>query len=718
MKRMHELTCKWSLVAIVLLSTLSPLFAQKKQLTLKDAILNRYYHLAPDYLWRLQWHPDGNYIYSERDKVMISTIKGEEKTLLELTAVNELLKNNQLDTLKYIPSIKWLGDNKIVFSSGKNRVMASADAKNLLAKVTLKKGAANIEYSEAGNAYAYTIDNNLWFSNSKGSKAITNESNKDIIFGTSVHRNEFGIHNGIFWSPKGSAIAFYRKDESMVADYPLVDYMVKPAKHTPIKYPMAGEASHHVTLGVYNIETGNTTYLKTGGTKDHFLTNISWSPDEKYILIQELNREQNHMQLNKYDAASGEFVSTLFEEKSDKYVEPQHALTFSKVDPEVFYYWARTDGYYHVYKYHISGKLIKQLTKGEWEVTKMIGFDAKERYMYVQATKESPIERHIYKVNTKSGKIEKLTNTKGTHSAMLSPNGKYLIDSYQAYDVPKKIDLITNSGKEVRNILTSKDNAAEYEFGENKIVEVPSTDGTTTLYGRVILPPNFDATKKYPVIVYVYGGPHSQLVSNTWHNSARWWQYYMAQKGYIAFTLDNRGTNNRGAKFETAIHRQLGIVETEDQMAGVNYLKSLPYVDQDRIGVHGWSFGGFMTLNMMLRHPDVFKVGVAGGPVVDWSMYEIMYGERYMDMPQENPEGYKNSDMSNMVGNLQGRLMLIHGVQDATVVMQHSFKFLRECVKQGKQVDFFPYVIHKHNVRGKERLHLMEKVSRYFEENL
>lgn len=709
---------KVSLIAFLFMALASGSFAQKKQLTLKDAIMNRYYNLAPDYLWRLQWHPKGGFVYSERSKVVWSSLKGKEKTLLKLSTVNNLLKENDLDTLKYMPSVKWLKNNQIVFGTGKTKVLASADAKQMLNKIILPKKAKNVEYSISNNSYAYTIDNNLWFSNSNESKAITNETNKNIIFGTTVHRNEFGIHNGIFWSPKGGMIAFYRKDESMVADYPLVDYMQKPAQPTPVKYPMAGDASHHVTVGVYDINSGKTIYLKTGEPKDHFLTNISWSPDEKFILIQELNREQNHMKLNKYDVVSGERIATLFEEKSDKYVEPQHDLTFSKVDPEVFYYWARTDGYYHVYKYHISGRLIKQLTKGEWEVTDMIGFDAKERYLYVQATKESPIERHVYKVNTKSGKIEKLTSEAGTHSAKLSTDGKYLIDSFQSYSVPKKIDIISVSGKKVHNVLTSKDNASEYEFGENKIVEIPSTDGETTLYGRVILPANFDASKKYPVIVYVYGGPHSQLVSNTWHNSARWWQYYMAQKGYIAFTLDNRGTNNRGFKFESAIHRRLGVVETEDQMAGINYLKNLPYVDQDRIGVHGWSFGGFMTLNLMLRHPEVFKVGVAGGPVVDWSMYEVMYGERYMDMPQENAAGYKDSDMSNWVPKLKGRLMLIHGVQDATVVMQHSFKFVRECVKQGKQVDFFPYPTHKHNVRGKDRLHLMEKVSRYFEENL
>ena len=321
-------------------------------------------------------------------------------------------------------------------------------------------------------------------------------------------------------------------------------------------------------------------------------------------------------------------------------------------------------------------------------------------------------------MNVKSGKIEKLSSESGIHHGSLSVESSYLIDNWSATEVPHKSDIISAKGELLQNIQTSKDPLENYTLAENKLVTLKTADGKNDLFVRIIKPINFDPNKKYPVVVYVYGGPHSQLVNKGWHNSARWWQYYMASQGYIAFTLDNRGTNNRGRDFETAIHRQLGVLETEDQMQGIKYLKSLPFVDADRVGVHGWSYGGFMTLNLMLHHAETFKVGVAGGPVVDWDMYEIMYGERYMDMPQENPEGYENTDMRKHIPNLEGKLMLIHGVQDPTVVMQHSMKFVRECVEQNKQVDFFAYPTHPHNVRGKDRVHLMEKVSRYFIENL
>ncbi|HPF52735.1 MAG TPA: prolyl oligopeptidase family serine peptidase, partial [Draconibacterium sp.] len=432
------------------------------------------------------------------------------------------------------------------------------------------------------------------------------------------------------------------------------------------------------------------------------------------IYMAELNREQNHMQLNCYDAISGEKVKTLFEEKSETYVEPLFPIEFSKVNPNEFYYLSRQDGWFHVYKYNTDGKLLKQLTKGEWEVTRLVGFNVKETELFVEGTLDDPLQNNIYKVDMKSGDVSRISQEEGVHSASLSPDAAYVIDNWNGPKVPGKIDLHTAKGKLVRNIFSAADPVKDYQLGENKLVTLKTKDGKYDLYGRLILPTNFDPTKKYPVIVYVYGGPHSQLVDKSWQNQARWWQYYMASQGYIAFTMDNRGTNNRGRAFETAVHRQLGILETEDQMQGIDYLKSLPYVDADRIGVHGWSYGGFMTLNLKLRYPEIFKVAVAGGPVVDWSMYEIMYGERYMDMPQENPEGYKESNMINHVKDLQGKLMLIHGVQDETVVMQHSMKFLRECVKQNKPVDFFAYPTHPHNVRGKDRVHLMEKVSQYF----
>ncbi|WP_346860572.1 DPP IV N-terminal domain-containing protein [uncultured Draconibacterium sp.] len=702
------------IILFVLLSQV--VFAQTKQMSLEDAVYGRYTYLNPQSIRGFAWKNDIVYTQILENALVANSVKEAEQTsVLSLQDLNDLTGAD----FKRFPAYKWLSNDQLLVNGGSRYAVVNSQDKRAEYQIILPEEAANPVFCEAGKFVSFTKGDDLFVAFSDGEvKQVTNDGGNGIVNGQTVHRNEFGISGGIYNSPNGNYVAFYRKDESMVKDYPLVDFMAREAEYTPVKYPMAGMDSHQVTLGIYSLETGKTTFLKTGEPLDHYLTNVAWSPDETKIYMAELNREQNHMQLNCYDIVSGEKVKTLFEESSNTYVEPLNPIQFSKSNPNEFYYLSRQDGWFHVYKYNTDGEMLSQITKGEWEVSAVLGFDAKEKTLYLEGSLDGPLEQHIYKVDVKSGEALKLSAEPGIHNGILSPEASYVFDSWNATEVPGRADLLSTKGKLIRNLFEAEDPLADYELGENKLVTLQTGDGKTNLYGRLILPVHFDPAKKYPVVVYVYGGPHSQLVTKAWHNQARWWQYYMASKGYIAFTLDNRGTSNRGRDFETAIHRNLGVLETEDQMQGIEYLKSLPYVDAGRIGVHGWSYGGFMTLNLKLKHPEVVKVAVAGGPVVDWSMYEIMYGERYMDMPQENPEGYREADMTSYVENLEGKLMLIHGVQDQTVVMQHSMKFLRECVKQNKQVDFFAYPIHPHNVRGKDRIHLMDKVSRYFFENL
>ncbi|WP_372949072.1 S9 family peptidase [Mariniphaga sp.] len=704
---------------ILLLASIQ-LVAQQKQMTLEDAILGASSYLRPETIQGLSWQNDEVFTYVENDTLWAEKAKnGEQNHLISHDGLNTLLNLDEKSVFKRFPSYSWIEGKLLLVQTSSRYFVLNPIEKKPVYEIALPAEAENAVFNHAGKFVAYTVNDDLFATFSTGKTVqVTSDGGNDIVNGKTVHRSEFGISNGIFNSPNGNFIAFYRKDETRVSDYPLVDYMARVAEHNPVKYPMAGLDSEHVTVGVYNISSGKTQFLKTGGDPEHYLTNLAWSPNEKHIYLAELNRGQDHMKLNCYEVATGEKVKTLFEETHEKYVEPLYPIQFSKMNENEFYLLSRKDGWFHVYNYNTNGELIRQITKGDWEVTNILGFDEKEKFLFVEATKESPLEKHIYRVEVKSVKMDKLTETDGVHSGKLSPGGGWLIDEFKAPEIPSKTDLISANGKVRRNLHSAENPLADYVLGENKLVPIQSADEKTELAGRLILPVDFDPSKKYPVIVYVYGGPHSQLVDKSWHNSARWWQYYMASQGYIAFTMDNRGTNNRGRDFETAVHRQLGVLETEDQMMGVEYLKSLPYVDVERIGVHGWSYGGFMTLNLVLRHPELFKVGVAGGPVVDWSMYEVMYGERYMDRPQENPEGYRETNMLNHVSNLEGKLMLIHGVQDDVVVMQHSMQFLRECVLQGKQVDFFVYPTHPHNVRGKDRLHLMEKVSRYFMENL
>ena len=691
----------------------SLVFAQTKTLSLTDAVVGYRTYLKPDKPQSLVWRDEEHYVEVIHDTLFqFSTTSNKKEVLLSLKEIQAAGPKSINNYWSNFPSFSFVNEDVIRLRTYEGIVLFDINKKKVSKKIEVSSGAENLDFCNASQKVAYTKGQNLFIADEHGEKQITFETMPGVVNGRYVHRREFGITKGIFWSPKGNYVAFYRKDESMVRDYPLVDFMKREAEYKPIKYPMAGMTSHQVTLGVYNTNTGKTTFLDTGKPDDHYLTNISWEPDEAHIYIAELNRGQNHMKLNKYDVSTGEKVKTLFEETSKTYVEPVHPLYFSADYPNQFFYWSRKNGWFHLYLFSTDGKLIKQLTHGNWEVTDFYGAD--RNYVYFQATKESPIERHIYKVAVSNGQITRLDKSAGTHEATFSVDKKYLIDEWSASDVPNVDDLSSAQGKIIRNIDTAADPAAGFNFGQNKVFTIKAADDSTDLYCRMILPADFDSTKKYPAIIYVYGGPHAQMINNTWHNDVSWWHYYMANKGYILFTVDNRGSENRGQAFEEVTFRHLGIVETADQMKGADYLESLPYVDAKRIGVHGWSFGGFMTLNLMLRHPETFKVGVAGGPVVDWSMYEVMYGERYMDTPQENPKGYAETNMINHVDNLKGKLMIIHDAMDSTVVMQQSMKFLRKCIQEQKPVDFFTYPTHEHNVHGKDRVHLMDKVSQYF----
>lgn len=698
------------------------LFSANGQLTLEDVIYGgktvyNYYPRAINVNFRGETN---QLVYQHKDSVFVQGVKETRQSFLfDLSWLNTILENDAHAALKRLPSLTWNTNSQFSFTTQEGFFTIDHEAKQIVMFVGRSKKGQNFDLNSEQGMVAYTVGNDLYIkSGAEEPVFVAGNEGDDIIFGHTVHRNEFGINKGTFWSPNGDALAFYREDNSMVSDYPLVNVEERVAKLENIKYPMAGMNSHHVTVGVYNLTTKATTYLKTGEPYDRFFTNVCWTPDNKYLLIAELNREQNHMQLKKYDAQSGDYVATLFEEKDDKWTEPQHPALFIPKKKGDFIWQSQKDGYNHLYIYSAEGTLKKQLTKGEWEVTNVLGFDNSGKHLFIESTKEEALERHVYKVSLSSGKMTRITTEQGVHRVKISKDGRYAITTFSSLNVPSKTNLKDARGRLVRNLQELDNPYKGIETGKVELVKLKTKDGEFDLDARMVLPVGFDPSKKYPVIVYVYGGPHSQMVQNRWLGGARGWQLYMAQKGYIAFTLDNRGTANKGKAFAQAIHRQLGQLEVEDQMQGIKYLKALPYVDADRIGVHGWSYGGFMTISMMTQHPEIFKVGAAGGPVIDWKYYEIMYGERYMDMPQENPEGYELANLNSKVQNIEGRLLVIHGAIDPVVVWQHSLTFVRECVKKRVQIDYFAYPRHEHNVIGKDRIHLMEKVTRYFDDFL
>lgn len=730
MKRVFLLVCLFCMTA-------TASFAQeKKSYTLEDVIPggNNYFNLVPKNIPGLQWWGDVCVRTDVENIVTINVRNGKETVLVTLDEVNEALLNGekpfqptqelkQLRTLMGA-SLPW-GDQKVItFRQGNYMIWYDFGQKKISNLFRLNEKAANLDFCKENGYVAYTVGSNLCIAHEGEKDLQINPDEKkadpmDIVYGQAVHRNEFGIYKGTFWSPKGNCLAFYRMDQSMVTAYPQVNTTTRIATLEPDKYPMAGMTSHKVTVGVYHIQSGKTVYLQAGDPTDRYFTNISWSPDEKNIYVIELNRDQNHSQLVRYNAETGAKEAMLFEETHPKYVEPQHPIVFLPWDSNQFIYWSQRDGFHHLYLYNKEGQLIKQLTQGDWLVQDILGFNTARKEMIIASTEISPLQTNIFSLNVKTGKRTLLGQQDGTHSARLSASGTYLIDNFTSFNVPREISILPTNGKTGVNLLTATDPMKEqYNLPEITLGTIKAADGKTDLYYRLIKPVNFDPNKKYPAIIYVYGGPHAQLIHNNRFYDARGWDLYMAQKGYVMLTVDSRGSDNRGLEFENCTFRQLGVEEMKDQVEGAKFLQSLPYVNADKIGVHGWSFGGFMTTNLMLTYPEIFKVGVAGGPVIDWQYYEVMYGERYMDTPQTNPEGYKNSNLKLKAGNLKGRLEVIIGGADPTCVPQHSYTFLRACIDAGTHPDFFVYPEDGHNMMGRDRVHLHEHITRYFEDHL
>lgn len=694
-------------------------FAQDKLLTIQDAVLKGRTSLAPKRLTGLGFIPGSDkFAYVEGTTVKVGdNTSGKISDFVTMNDINKLLKADKKDSIKQIIILEWKNEHQFYFLSGILELIYDNAAKKVLNNDRKQNDKTLESYDEFNNAtYAYTEDNNLFIHQNDKNIQVTTDGSYTIVYGKSVHRDEFGIHKGTYWSPSGKYLAFYRMDQTDVTDYPIVDWTKYPAENKNIKYPMAGNKSHYVTLGIYELATGKTWYVKTEGDREQYLTNIQWSPTEKNIYIAVLNRGQNHMKLNEYDVASGNFVHTLFEEKDEKYVEPLNPMYFVKNEKQ-FIWLSRRDGYNHAYLYNIDGTLVKQLTKGKWEIKTTSGFDESYSRFFFHGNDQGSVNQDFYSVNTKTGEMVRLTSGAGFHSAIADKKGNYVIDNFSSCYMPREYFVINTKSKKPVSIFKAENPLKEYKTGNWNLFTIKNNEGTD-LNCRLFKPVNFDSTKKYPVIVYLYNGPHSQMVSNTWMAGGELWYEYMAQKGYMVFTLDGRGTSYRGKEFEQATFRQLGTKEMEDQLKGVDYLKSLPYVDAARIGVFGWSFGGFMATSLMTRSAGIYKVGVAGGPVIDWSYYEIMYGERYMDMPQENKEGYEKNNLLNYVDKLQGKLLMIHGAQDPVVVWQHSMKYLKKATDKGVQLDYYVYPGHEHNVLGKDRAHLMDKICNYFIENL
>ena len=721
----------------------SAMQAQEKQFTLEDLNFGgeNAYKFYPENRYTTWW--GDRLIRQELDYVAeVDKTNGKEKRLVTLAEINKNAKLNDSTIVRHLYNATFPYPEKpiICVQNSKERFLYDFRQKKVVWRSGILKADANPDvygdpqqtslWNSSSRATAFVAGDQLYVLDSNQKlKKLTSDGSRDIVYGQSVHRNEFGIDGGLFWSPKGNRLAFYRMDQSMVTDYPLVDIPEtdwtpgkgesRIAKAAPDKYPMAGETSHKVTVGVYDLKTGNTIYLHAGDPTDRYFTNIAWSPDEQTIYMFELNRDQNDCRLVSYNALTGDKIAEIYRETDKKYVEPLHPISFLPWNNDEFVMQSQKDGYNHLYLFNKDGKQIKQITSGKWVVMDVLGYNAKQHSIIYESNELNPLQKDVWIVDVNTGKRALMDDSgKGWHNGTLSASGRYILDNYSEPTVPRRIAIIDTENGHRTPYLTAADPWKGYNQPEFSTGTIKAADGVTDLYYRMVKPVGFNPTKKYPTVIYVYGGPHAHNVDARWHWASRSWETYMAQKGYLIFVLDNRGSENRGKDFEQVTFRHLGQEEMKDQMKGVDFLRTLPYVDMNRLGVHGWSFGGFMTISLMTNYPDVFKVGVAGGPVIDWKWYEVMYGERYMDTPQTNPEGYAQTSLLAKAKDLRGKLQIIIGTNDGTVVPQHALSFLKACIAAGTQPDFFVYPGEPHNMRGHQSVHLHERITQYFEDYL
>ena len=724
-----------SLVGLVALTGLlrpTPSMAQR-QFTLEDLNFGgtNYRNMRPEARYLTWW--GGKLVRQDLNSCsLVDSKTGKETSLFSLDDINHwagLEKSNEIVRHLYSAVFPYADRPVVMVKNGTEDLFVNFKTHKLEKRITRPSNTQASDRNEQ-DMTAFVRNHQLFVTEKSGKEhQLTTDGSSDIVYGQSVHRDEFGINGGLFWSPKGNRLAFYRMDQSMVSAYPLVDIPEldwtpekgesRAAKAAPIRYPMAGETSHKVTVGVYDTSTGKVLYLQAGDPTDRYFTNIAWSPDEKTIYMFEVNRDQNDCRLVSYDATTGKKLKELYRETDAKYVEPTHPIVFLPWNDNEFILQSQKDGYNHIYLFNKEGQQIKQLTSGKWVVIDVLGFNTKQKSIVYVSNECNPIQRNTWLVNVSTGKRTLLDNGRGYHFATLSKDGGMLLDNYSEPTVPRKYDIISVGAHPQRtNYFTAPNPWKGYNVPEYSNGTIKAADGKTDLYWRMVTPVNFDPNKQYPTVIYVYGGPHAHNVDASWNWGSRGWETYMAQKGYLLFILDNRGSEHRGKDFEQATFRHLGQEEMKDQMEGVKYLQSLPYVDKNRIGVHGWSFGGFMTISLITNYPDVFKVGVAGGPVIDWKWYEVMYGERYMDTPQTNPEGYAQTSLLQKAKDLKGKLQIIIGLNDPVVVPQHAYSFLKACIAAGTQPDFFVYPGEPHNMRGHQSVHLHERITQYFEDNL
>lgn len=701
---------------------LSSAWAQKNDpLALSEAVIGAYGELRPQTLRSFQWMPEGagySYIIGQGDATRLVVKNASDRSHQEVTlsALNAGVTSTGYLAMRFFPSVRWQSNQELLFDYF-NKVFSyhiETGATQLL--VSYDDNSRHADFNAERVSIAYVLDNNLFVHFSDSTiLPVTAHENQSIVSGAPIHRYEFGITKGTFWSPDGSKLAFYESDESQMVEYPVTDYRPEMPQPRNIRYPVPNMPGERPRVGIFNVESKEVKYLD-GGQEEKYISHLTWGPDGQSVFLTELDRAQQHLQLVRYQIPNGERTVILTEQDTAQFVEPLAAPVFLPDPRDGFLWLSNADGYKHLYHYNSQGKLNRQITKGEFDVAEIIGFDDSGRNAIITAH-HPVLERHVFSVNLRRGRMKQITNDTGLHSATLSSDNKYLMITLSSEDIPGRNDLYLSSGEFVQTLHTAENPLTSYSTGTTEIISFKAHDGSD-LYGRIVKPSKMEPGAKYPVLVYVYGGPQAQLVNRGWLNGAGLWMHHLAEQGYIVFTLDNRGTANRGNHFARQTHGQLGTIEIQDQLSGVAYLKKLDYVDADNMAVYGWGYGGYLAASLMLRTPGIFKAGVAGGAMTNWRLYESIFTERHMGTLDSNEDAYDRAGLIEYADNLKGALLLMHGVSDEVVPVGHHMKLMQRFVELGVHAEQFLFPAHGHHIRGRDRLHMMERVVNFLNHNI
>ena len=721
------------LSAVLAIACWTPAPAQKKPVTLESLTTARLRSgISP------VWSPAGDrFIYNEGDALhLLDCVSAKDSEVIRLTRLRSAaVKPPEPATFDWTnrrvtaEPVQWFPSGKELLVSEGGDLFIVPIAANESASFTQLTSTAEVEQdaklSPDGKLVGFRRGHDLYVLRIRDLKLtrLTSDGSSTLLNGEMdwVYPEELELQTAWWWSPDSRRIAYMQFDVSREPIFPEVSLLNVKGKLEPERYPQPGDPNPDVRIGIVAAEGGATRWLDLGDTRDHLLARVEWLPSHGAtpgaVAVERLNRIQNQLDLLIADAKSGASRVLLHEEDPCWINVNNHLHFFS--DGTRFLWGSERDGFLHLYLYGMDGKLERQVTRGEWQVEKVLQVDEARGVVYYQSTEASPLESHFYSISLDGNNKHRLTEEKGTHSIHLSPTLAYWTDGFSSLTSPPRSTLYRGAGPEAVSkvmLLRKPDTSfADYDLQTPEIHTFKTSDGAL-LYGRLIKPAGFAAGHKYPVIVEVYGGPDIQSIHDKWLGIA--WEEALAQRGFVVWQVDNRGTLGRGHKFESAIFRNLGERELADQLAGLDYLHSLGFTDPQRVGLYGWSYGGYMTLYSLCNAPERFQAGVAGAPVTNWRTYDSIYTERYMGLPQENPEAYDKTSPIAHAGNLQAQLLMIHNIEDDNVHFQNTMRMAGALEKAGRKFSMLLYPQRSHGVTGPERTQMLQSITDFFERAL